>query len=88
MCRWAVRHRVSDHPFVRAKIQSDSTLLTSDEFKRYYKVENFEIDRSATDKDVMKDKLKKQWNKTQDWGKVYAETTDETISFYRIPLSA
>ena len=63
------------------KFNLTAPLLTSDEFKRYYKIENFEIDRSATDKDVMKDKLKKQWNKTQDWGKVYAETTDEPYPF-------
>ena len=63
------------------KFNLTAPLLTSDEFKRYYKIEDFEIDRSATDKDVMKDKLKKQWNKTQDWGKVYAETTDEPYPF-------
>ena len=63
------------------KFNLTAPLLTSDEFKRYYKIEDFEIDRSASDKDVMKDKLKKQWNKTQDWGKVYAETTDEPYPF-------
>lgn len=63
------------------KFNLTAPLLTSDEFKRYYKIADFEIDRSATDKDVMRDNLKKQWNMTQEWGKVYAETTNEPYPF-------
>lgn len=58
------------------KFKLTAPLLTSDMFERFYKIEDFEIDRSATDKDVMKSKLKIQWSVTQEWGKVLDETTD------------
>ena len=56
-------------------------LLTSEEFPRYYKISEFEIDRSATDKEVMRGKLKEQWKKTQDWGRDYAQTTDTPFEY-------
>lgn len=51
-------------------------LLTSEVFPRYYKIDGFEIDRSATDKEVMRGNLKRQWGETQDWGKDFAQTTE------------
>lgn len=56
-------------------------LLTSEEFPRYYKISEFEIDRSATDKEVMRGKLKDQWEKTQDWGRDYSQTTDTPFEY-------
>lgn len=56
-------------------------LLTSEEFHRYYKILDFEIDRSATDKEVMRGKLKDQWKETQDWGRDYSQTTDTPFEY-------
>lgn len=56
-------------------------LLTSEEFPRYYKISEFEIDRSATDKEVMRGKLKEQWGNTQDWGRDYSQTTDTPFEY-------
>ncbi len=59
------------------KFKLTAPLLTSEEYPRYYKISDFEIDRSATDKEVMRGKLKAQWNDTQDWGKIFSQTTEE-----------
>ena len=58
------------------KFKLTAPLLTSEEYPRYYKISDFEIDRSATDKEVMRGKLKDQWNDTQDWGKDFSQTTE------------
>ncbi|MBQ6226410.1 MAG: hypothetical protein IJJ73_08950 [Bacteroidaceae bacterium] len=56
-------------------------LLTSEEFPRYYKIPEFKIDRSSTEKEVMRDKLKDQWRETQDWGRNYSQTTDTPFEY-------
>ena len=56
-------------------------LLTSEEFPRYYKISDFVIDRSATDKEVMRGKLVEQWEKTQEWGNDYSQTSDTPFEF-------
>lgn len=58
------------------KFKLTAPLLTSEEFPRYYKINEFEIDRSATDKEVMRGNLKAQWGATQDWGKDFSQTTE------------
>lgn len=52
-------------------------LLTSEAFPRYYKIEDFLIDRSPNDKEAMKSNLKNQWKETQDWGKKFEDTTEK-----------
>lgn len=59
------------------KFKLTAPLLTSEKFSRYYKITDFEIDRSTTDKEVMRGKLKAQWNETQNWGKDFSQTTEE-----------
>lgn len=59
------------------KFKLTAPLLTSEQFPRYYKISDFEIDRSATDKEVMREKLKAQWNETQNWGKDFSQTTEK-----------
>lgn len=58
------------------KFKLTAPLLTSEKFPRYYKIPNFEIDRSATDKEVMRGKLEDQWEATQEWGKDISQTTE------------
>lgn len=54
-----------------------ASLLTSEAYPRYYKIENFLIDRSPNDKEAMKKNLQDQWSETQDWGKKFEDTTEE-----------
>lgn len=56
-------------------------LLTSEKYPRYYKISDFPIDRSATDKDVMRRKLEDQWKTTQEWGNDYSETTETPFEY-------
>lgn len=58
------------------KFKLTAPLLTSEDFPRFYKISDFEIDRSATDKEVMRGNLKSQWGATQDWGKDFAQTSE------------
>ena len=63
------------------KFKLTAPLLTSEQFPRYYKISDFEIDRSATDKEVMREKLKAQWNETQNWGKDFSQTTEKPFEY-------
>lgn len=59
------------------RFRLSAPLKTSEDFPRYFKIPNFEIDRSATDPERMKKDLHSQWETTQDWGKNYNETTEQ-----------
>lgn len=58
------------------KFNLTAPLLTSEKFPRYFKISDFEVDRSATDKEVMRKKLHAQWKATQEWGKDFAQTSE------------
>ena len=57
------------------KFDLTAPLLTSEKIPRYYQISGFEIDRSSTEKDVMRKAIEDQWEKTQGWGKNFSETT-------------
>lgn len=57
------------------RFELTAPLLTSEKIPRYYQIAGFEIDRSSTEKDVMRKAIKDQWEKTQCWGKIFSETT-------------
>lgn len=57
------------------KFELSAPLLTSEKFPRYYQISGFEIDRSSTEKEVMRKAIEDQWEKTQNWGKNFGETT-------------
>lgn len=50
-------------------------LRVSDDFLIFYNISDFEIDRSATEKENMRDKLKEQWKETQKWGENFEDIT-------------
>lgn len=63
------------------KFKLTAPLRTSENYERYYKIEGFEIDRSSTDKEQMREAIIRQWDKTQKWGLNFAETTETPYEF-------
>lgn len=49
------------------KFYLSAPLKLSDEEDVYYNIQDFLIDRSATDKDQMRAAIRKQWDETNDW---------------------
>ena len=62
-------------------------LLVSSEFQTYYKINDFRINRSSTDKQEMIKMLKAQWKETQKWrkdsSKISREPFPHTIFTYK-----
>lgn len=60
-------------------------LRTADNYERYYKIENFEIDRHWTDKNEMRKAIEDQWQETQKWGKDISQTslTPSELTIFR-----
>ena len=56
------------------KFKLTAPLKTSEKFERYYKIQDFEIDRHWTDKTEMRKTIEDQWRETQKWGKVFIDT--------------
>lgn len=49
-------------------------LKIEDDKEWYHNIVDFEIDRSATNKEAMREAIKKQWNKTEEWEKTEQQT--------------
>lgn len=58
------------------KFKLKAPLLTSEEAGRYCIIPDFEIDRSTTSKEVMRQLIEDQWEETKKWGIRFEDTTD------------
>lgn len=59
------------------KFRLRAPLLTSEKVERYCVIPDFEIDRSTTDKDVLRRQIEAQWKETEKWGDNIEETTEK-----------
>lgn len=63
------------------KFRLRAPLLTSEKAGRYCIIPDFEIDRSTTDKDVLRRQIEAQWKETEKWGENIEETTDKPYDY-------
>lgn len=61
------------------KFKLKAPLLTSEEYKRYCIIPDFEIDRSSTDKETMRKAIEAQCEEVKKWGTNFEETSEEPI---------
>lgn len=63
------------------KFELTAPMLTSEKYRRYYKIQDFVIDRSTTDKVAMRKSIEAQWKETRKWGVNFQDTTDTPFEF-------
>lgn len=63
------------------KFRLRAPLLTSEQAGRYCIIPDFEIDRSTTDKDVLRHQIEAQWKETEKWGENIEETTEKPYEY-------
>ena len=63
------------------KFRLIAPLKTTEKIERYYKIQDFDIDRHWTEKADMRAAIENQWLETQKWGKNLNETTEEPYPY-------
>lgn len=63
------------------KFKLKAPLLTSEDYKRYCIIPDFEIDRSSTDKETMRKAIEAQCEEVKKWGTNFDDTTEEPYQY-------